>query len=238
MNISKILFSTTLVVFLSSCFFFQNCIAPKGDVISHKLDLGKIHSIDLESSIKVIINQASVQSIEVRAPQNYFDEMNKEVKDGEWDISFKRCLKKGDLVEVYLSVTDLEEIGISGSGSVIGEGVFNGEELELQINGSGNISMEAEYKELEVGIAGSGDIKLGGKAKEVEVEINGSGDVSMEDLVSDNSLVKINGSGDVRVNATNTLKVNINGSGDVFYKGKPRDIDSNINGSGDLTQID
>lgn len=237
MKIKRILYIVPLFFFLSSCIFFQNCIAPEGEIVSKQIDLGPIHSIDLKSNVKLIISQSMQQELEIRAPQNYIDILNKEVSEGEWNIQFDRCLKESELVEIYLSVEMLKELSISGSGDIYGEGLFSGEELELKINGSGSIQLESEYKEIELVIAGSGDIQLKGEAKELGVEINGSGDVNTEELVSDNCEIRINGSGDVRVNSTNSLQVKINGSGDVFYKGDPRDIDSKINGSGDLTQI-
>ncbi len=202
------------------------------------LDLDKFHAITLSSAINVIIEQGPVQEVEVIAPKNYIELLKKDVSNGHWNIDFKKCLKESKLVEIHLTLENLDDIDIDGSGTVRTNSIFKGDDIELDINGSGNILMELSYKSIEVDINGSGDVNLQGETKEVEIQINGSGDVNLEELISDNSKIRIDGSGDVLVNVSNEIDVTINGSGDVRYTGNPREINSKINGSGEFGQFE
>ena len=42
----------------------------------------------------------------------------------EWDISFERCLSQGQEIEIYITIEDLEEAEIAGSGIIIGMLLF------------------------------------------------------------------------------------------------------------------
>jgi len=212
------------------------CIEPEGQLVKQELDISYFNSIRVSSAATVVISQGENQEVSVSAPENYLALLNKEVDDQEWDISFERCLSQGQEIEIYITIEDLEEAEIAGSGIIIGEGMFSGDELELEISGSGSIRMELNYKEVDLGIHGSGDIDLEGETKELDISVNGSGDISANGLISDDTKVRINGSGDARVFANEKLDVVVNGSGSVYYGGSPRDISSTFNGSGELIQ--
>lgn len=237
MNKNLLLASIAISLSLQSCIFFKNCIKPEGEVVKHYMEIDEIHSIELHTSANLVIKQSDQQKIEVLAPNNYFEVLNKEVKGGEWEIKFDRCLKEADLVEIYLEVKELEDIEINGSGNIKGDGKIEGKKLEIEINGSGALSLEIDYKDVEIEIQGSGETNLNGESKRLDIEINGSGDVNAGDLIADETKVQINGSGDVKTHSEKSLEVEINGSGDVLYKGEPQEINTNINGSGVISPL-
>jgi hypothetical protein len=222
---------------LSACNFFQNCIEADQEIVVQELDLDKIREISLASGVEVHIEQADYQKAIFEGPANYLEVLNQNVADEKWNIKFDRCLKSAETVKITLSLVELEAVKVNGSGKVIGNNIFLGDDLDLEIAGSGNIDLELDYKSLENEINGSGNIQLSGRVKSQEIEINGSGDVMALQLMSDNTEVEINGSGDVEVATSYSLKVEVNGSGDVKYVGSPKELSSEINGSGKLEQV-
>ena len=142
-------------------------------------------------------------------------------------------------VKVYVSVVELSDLSIAGSGDVVVKSKLKTNELDLELSGSGSLQCEELMaKEVDVDLAGSGDIFLGGVAdNEVEINIAGSGDVKAENLKTKEAEVNIAGSGSVKIWVTDELESNIVGSGDVYYKGNPL-VDAETMGSGKTKPID
>jgi len=222
---------------LTACNFFQNCIEADPERVNQKLELNKIKEINLASGVEIFLTQSDLQQASFEGPANYLKVLNQEVENGKWNIKFDRCLKEAERVKIELSLVELEGVKINGAGKVIGRSRFSGDDIELEIAGSGDVELELDYKSLESEINGSGNIRLSGLVKSQDIEINGSGDVMALELKSDDTEVEINGSGDVEVAASYSLDVEVNGSGDVKYVGSPKALSSEINGSGRLQQV-
>ena len=127
---------------------------------------------------------------------------------------------------------EIQNLKVSGSGSITGMNEFDLDETKLEVDGSGKIDVElSDASKVIADISGSGEIKLAGTSNIIDIEIGGSGDVAAFDLETNIAYVKINGSGDVEVFVNDELTGKINGSGDLYYKGNPY-IDVEINGSG------
>ena len=182
------------------------------------------------------MKQGNVQQVKIKGQKNIIALLKTDVKGDEWNIDFDRCISTKQQVELFITVHNLKELAIEGSGEVMSKGIIKGDLMELSIDGSGSIDLGLDVKELQTDVNGSGDVILRGKSKLHQLEINGSGDIAAYDLSTDESNIEINGSGDVKVSVSYALEVEINGSGDVYYKGEVKEIKSDINGSGKLHQ--
>ena len=65
---------------------------------------------------------------------------------------------------------------MSGSGSIIGEGNWNLDDLDMSVTGSGDVSLSVDCDDLSARISGSGEIGLDGTAQTLDLTITGSGD--------------------------------------------------------------
>ena len=139
--------------------------------------------------------------------------------------------------EVYITIQNLEGVGISGSGDIVGNDRFVTESLYVEISGSGNMDLEVETGLLENKISGSGSLELSGKAEEYTVSVSGSGKINAFDVDAKHVSAQVSGSGDCRISASESLDAKISGSGDVYYKGRPQ-INTKISGSGSLMSRD
>jgi hypothetical protein len=198
------------------------------------IDLPAFTEIDLDINAKVNIKQGPKQSVEVIGDKDLIDVLNKEVKGGNWDIKYtKRKVDTKKSLEINITVMQLDEVNVNGSGEVIGDHAFHGTKMEISINGSGSVQLELYVEDLELDINGSGNIALTGSAEEVEVEINGSGDIKCEELVVENAEFDINGSGNSEMHVSKKLQASLNGSGDIIYTGDPS-LKVEKNGSGQI----
>ena len=221
----------------SACKLLGPCVEGEGEIIEKTIKLEDISELNIAGNTILTISQGTSQNIIIKAQENIIELLSREVKDGEWSAYFTKCIKTKKAVEIFVELPNIEGLGVQGSGSILSKGLLEVNEIEVEIAGSGEISLELKANDVDSEINGSGDVKLRGETSSIEVEINGSGDVSAEELVAKEAEVEINGSGDVRLNVTQSIDIEINGSGDVSYKGNPQQIKSDINGSGALNQL-
>jgi hypothetical protein len=232
--VSVVLLLVGSITIPSSAQWGWSGIKGEGAIVSKKMNLSSIEGIALSISGTVHLKQGSTQSIEIKAQQNIINNIKTEVKGNIWEIGFKENVRDHEPIHIYITLSKLSKIAITGSGDVLGESKFsNMEALKLSISGSGDISLDAASKQVDASITGSGNIAIKGTTEQYRLSIAGSGDFNAFGLTSNTATVQITGSGNGSVNVQNTLEVSITGSGDVYYKGNPR-LQSRIVGSGEV----
>jgi hypothetical protein len=228
-------FITILIIqFGSAC---SKCKKGSGNSISIERHVPYFTGIETNGSFDVHITKDAVQKVIIKADDNIIPIIETEVENGilEIELDDDACLRRANKVDVYISTPSLRKVRLNGSGSVHGEGVFTDDEMNLFVNGSGDMFLNFDGKNLRSKIEGSGKITLSGSAENANHDINGSGNIQAKTLETQHVTTRVNGSGRISVNAVQTLKVNISGSGRVGYTGNPV-TDVNINGSGKVVR--
>lgn len=216
------------------------CLRGSGNVVTEDRTVGAFHSLEIDGSADVVaVPPGSLEGgdLRVETDDNLMAHVTTRVKDGTLVIETgdRMCLDPSGPLRVVTSLEGLRSVSIDGSGDVLGELSIEGEELRIDIDGSGNVTLTAvEVEELFVSIDGSGDVELAGAATRLAVTIDGSGDVDAFGLAAEDCEVEIDGSGNVGVVVTEHLDVVIDGSGDVTYHGKPDKLTTRIEGSGNV----
>jgi hypothetical protein len=226
-------------VLMSSCYFdidgdgIGPAINGSGNVVVEERILPEFDRILVEGSMDIILAQDNAQYLEVEADDNIVPIISTSVRGGELRIKSTHSYRSRRDVKVYITLNELEGLEIRGSSDVYGESVLAGDDLDLEIDGSGSMDLELYFDQLYAEINGSGNFRLSGEAIEQEIRINGSGDYRAADLQTVEADVTISGSGNSTVNVSDFLYAEIRGSGDVFYYGNPQ-VSSSIRGSGNL----
>ena len=210
-----------------------SCISGSGNNVVEEKNIATFSGIKLKIPADVYITEGSEQFVEIEGQQNVIDEIETDVKNGIWEIEYDDCVKNSAKVKIRITIPTIEMLHVSGSGSIYGENVITGGDIDLMVSGSGDMDLAVDVDDIEAKISGSGEIDLEGTGDEMEMKISGSGDLRAFDLIMNRIDLRVSGSGDAEVHVLDFLKVKINGSGDVFYKGFPS-IDVDISGSGDL----
>jgi hypothetical protein len=137
-------------------------------------------------------------------------------------------------VTVYVTMPEIDGLGISGSGKAeIKDAVKTGN-LDLNVSGSGKIyTSDLTADRLDCGISGSGNIELAGNGNVArgDISISGSGNFKGENIGIGAADISISGSGNCICNVTESLRASVSGSGDVTYMGNPK-VDARVSGSG------
>ena len=213
-----------------------DCIYENGNVSRERIFIDEFRGIDVAIDAQVYLTYGDEFEVEVKAAENIIDNIERRVFGDTWVIEYDRCVRRDGRVEIYITMPRLDDVRILGSADVMSTNFFEGNKLDLEIDGSGDLDIGWNGNFVDAEIFGSGDILLEGSAERLDLKIAGSGDVHAFDFQTEIVDVDIIGSGDVEVRVNDLLKVYISGSGDVFYKGDP-EVDVTITGSGSVIRV-
>jgi hypothetical protein len=226
---SKIFFLTVLL----AGFFVVNPSAAQEET----REMSPFSKISLKIDAKVYVEQDDEQIVRVVAEEETLENLITEVKSRSLIIRFPNStmFKKWNpgKIEIYITVPDVDELNVSGSGDILVE-ELNSRILDLLVSGSGNIKIE-ELKSQTVNatVSGSGNIKIeeGDMIESFKIRTSGSGKVEAGEIEANKVDVQTSGSGSCYVYTNGEIKARIAGSGNVYYTGNPA-IDSSVAGSG------
>lgn len=212
--------STTSLIVLALAALVASCtvsvgpgVRGSGNLVTETRPVGSFDEIVLEGSGEVSVEVTGADSLEVEAEDNIIPLLTTEVTDGRLVLGSDGSFSTTRGITYIITAATLNGVTIRGSGNIVAD----------------RIDSDAFGVEID----GSGDVTLNGSAVELGVQINGSGNVDGFGLEATTASVEVNGSGTTSVNAVDALDVEINGSGDIVYEGDPV-VDRSINGSGDV----
>lgn len=222
-------------------FYFQGCSmfcdSGSGNVIKEKRSIANFTEIDVGEEANLILRKDQNYSVEIEVDDNIMKSVKTEVKNNCLCISTDGCVQNLTKFNIYIAMPEITELQVDGSGEVKGESEFKTKTLKLETNGSGSIQLRVDVEELQVEISGSGSVHLNGKTNQLQTEINGSGSLYALQLESNEADLDIGGAGNCNVNVIKTLKADISGSGSVSYSGNPQNLDTDVKGSGSIKPV-
>ena len=174
--------------------------------------------IVLRSAENLDVRIGPEASITLHGDDNLLELIETRIDGGRLMIESRGSYRSKTPLRVEVQLPSLRAFALEGSADARIRGV-TGKALEIELNGSGNITASGSVENLDVDLNGSGDASLGGlKAVRVEADLNGSGDIT--------------------VAASEALEAELNGSGDIRYHGSPARLRMEVNGSGDIERAD
>ena len=215
-------------------------IIGSGNLFTEVRDIKSIKAVQLSGFGHLTLLQGKEEKLSITADDNLMPHISSEIDDGHLLLGIKMpddvvMVQPSKPIEYQLTIKDLNNIRLNGSGKIEANDVLRLEDLELEVNGSGQVSLNLQSKQLETEIAGSGSVEIKGSVEEQEIEIMGSGSYKANELTSEKANVKIMGSGDVHLQVSDFLACKIYGSGSIYYKGTPK-LTKKIYGSGTVKQ--
>ncbi|HPM24589.1 MAG TPA: head GIN domain-containing protein [Phycisphaerae bacterium] len=169
--------------------------------------------LELLGSGRVEVTMGELGPLEITADENILPYVETKVENGRLYISPERVLQTVTPLVIQVTVPNVRNVRITGTGEIV-------------VSGIDNTYMSAS-------VIGTGVITLDGQTETLVVDLNGAGRVSAGALAANDVSIEIDGVGTADVQAAQTLDVVIAGSGVVTYSGAPT-ITQNITGTGRL----
>jgi hypothetical protein len=216
------------------------------DIIKKLLVLPEFHSISLNSSYTVYVKQTNKQELVIESLKEIYDNTEVKVEDGVLHINVmpkeekqsKSIWAKIDDIKlsptqkVYISMKDVKNLQVNGSGKIITENSISSPKINLLVSGSGNIDLDLKGQMITTEISGSGSISIKGFADSHDIHLSGSGALNAYELEVEKSKARLSGSGACEINVTESLDASIHGTAQLLHKGNTKSVASKVFGQG------
>lgn len=188
---------------------------------------------------KLYLRQGSPQKVAIEGKKDVVKEIETNVEGSELVIEIDRNWNwdNNDQVNVYITVKDIEGLGIGGSGDLIAETKIITNDIKLYVSGSGNMAVEVDASaHMGANVSGSGNMNLKGKCKNFDIDVTGSGKIALVLEVSGLADFGISGSGKIEASGSaSQVKTSISGSGKILAANlETNSCEVLITGSGDV----
>lgn len=216
-----------IIAALLSTVFFTSCrkhaLIGEGPIVNETRELPSFTSVVADGSVDVVVHPSNTNRAVVSGYSNLVPQYETVVNgSGKLRLKFrdKFINVHHNNIKVDVYTTGISSYTINGSGNTtIRQGIIS-ENMDLDINGSGDIHVEQN------------------KFVNMNCKVNGSGNIHAQSCTTDHANVTISGSGNVKLTVLKTLSVRISGSGDVDYWGSPQITKMDVSGSGDIKKHD
>lgn len=231
LNIYGILIS--LLIFLASCNEIT-CIRVSSNSITESRELSGYKGVVFNHAGDLKLTQGPEFSFTITGPENVVELTKTKIDNGLLIIWTDDCFN-GQGVGLVVEVTApiYESINLSGAGSISTVGEIEGDVIEMELVGSGDIVAGFNAHELLTTVSGSGDINYSGTTLSHSLSCSGQFTFNGYALETDHTSIDVIGIGDSYIKANETLTVKIEGTGNVHYRGSPV-IRSDITGIGEI----
>lgn len=192
------------------------------------------HGISFGGSHSVTVRLGSTETLRIEGDQEDIDRIETVVENGILKIRNKRdnswsWNSKG--VKIYVTAKALDQLSVSGSGSLEVADPLKANTLNTSVSGSGSLRLTAAVRDFNSVVSGSGSISLGGSATHATISLSGSGGFRGEDFKVSEADIRVSGSGSVRLHADKSINARLSGSGSVRYSGDA-EVNAKNSGSG------
>ncbi len=233
----------TLFTFISVCGFAQwEKVTGNGNMKKETREVSGFTGIALSGNMNVELSYGTSNSITVEGDENVLPYIETKVEDGVLQVRTKNktSLNTRNKLIVYVSLTKLTVLKVSGSGNITGNGDFSNDgKTNIALSGSGNINVGMNsFNETAIAISGSGNVTLKGKSTDnIEATISGSGNIDCSDVACNDVSAHVSGSGNIKVFANKSIDAKVSGSGSIYYKGSATNINLKSSGSGKIIKV-
>jgi hypothetical protein len=189
-------------------------VVGSGVEATEERTLEAFSAIDLSGESALAVRVGGPQSVVVSADDNLVDRVTTTVGGEKLVVGTEGSFRTTSPMTVTVTVPSLDELELSGAGSVDAEGV-RGERLVVTLSGDGLVRVTGRVEKLDVRLAGTGNAELAElEAADVRAELGGTGRIS--------------------VHAGRTLDASIPGTGTITYRGSPLDVTQRVTGTGSV----
>jgi Putative auto-transporter adhesin, head GIN domain len=190
-------------------------VEGSGKIVTETRSVAGFSAVSLGGSGRLVIERGSPESLSITADDNLMQYIGSEVRGRTLALEQKDNVNLSPSKDIVfrLTVKDLDNIDISGSGSADAKGL--------------------QGDKLMVGVSGSGEISLEGTVNDLAVDISGSGQYHGRGMSSKRARVDISGSGGALLAVSEQLDATVSGSGSIEYIGNPQ-VRQDISGSGSI----
>lgn len=141
---------------------------------------------------------------------------------------------EGSSIQVKVYSHSLNVIEQNGIGSIDSRNEISSENLEINNDGIGSMTLNVKANTLSIANSGVGSIEIKGDAQQATISNDGTGSIEAFNLNTKTAIVTNDGVGSVEINASDTLNMSNDGVGSITYSGNAYISKMNSDGVGSI----
>jgi hypothetical protein len=194
--------------------------------------------VRLDAPVHVTVKSGSAYQAYVTTDGNLTGYLTTDAVNGTLIIGLPYSIVPTVEPQITVVVPGLHSLTHNGSGTVEIEEGGDFPDLDLTLNGSGDIRFSGTATNLSATLNGSGSIDLEGFAVSLTAALTGEGAIHAENLLAEDASVNLSGSGYVYLDLDyqSTLDLSLTGSGRVEWWGSPAHLDYHLSGEGKVVE--
>ena len=198
-------------------------------------ELGDFNSISVFDRISVQLIPSDENKIEISGSRaNDVEIVN---KNGILKIRMAlRKLLDGEDVSAKLYFEEIQEINASEGSYVICDETFNQTSVAINAIEGSEIRLNLDVKKATLRAVTGGILKIKGSATNSEVSIGTGGILQGNQLITEQTTVKITTGGEAQIYATELVDAKVRAGGEVMIFGKPKQINKKITLGGSVEE--
>jgi len=206
----KILYMAATVLVCASCFHVNTnfkgsgrSVQGEGPVVTQSFDLRDFDAIVINGNADVDFSQSEGYEVTLTTQENILDYLNYRVEGTTLYLETKdRVEVRSEKYDLAVKAPALKEIEVNGAAEIDLRRMKLDGDLDVRINGAGEISMESlacrnlsvhangaadmeatvDVESVRIEVNGAGDVQLAGKAQTAKFDVNGAGDIDARNL--------------------------------------------------------
>jgi hypothetical protein len=201
-----------------------DCVKGTGEITTETRQLPAFRNVFAEDNVNLIFIADSTEFVKVEAGKHLISLIKTEVVNNELRVrNDNRCnfMRRYDIpINVYVHVrpAQLFHVKSRATGNVTNEGAWMGDSLDLDIEGSGDISFNVGGGLIYTHQHGAGDITITGTCDQILIFSKGTGFTITDGCDNIYTWVYTNTTGKITVNPEWILTTIIEGPGNIYYR--------------------
>jgi hypothetical protein len=229
----------TLSLLLSGCMVLDMQDAQgNGVAATEARHLSAFDRVRLNAPVNVVVKPGAAYAAYVTIDGNLTGYLTTDSWNGTLSIDLPYSIAPTVEPQVTVVVPGLRSLVHNGSGTLDIEEGGDFPDLDLTLNGSGEIRFSGTASSLRATLNGSGVIELEGYAASLTANLTGEGAIHAENLLVEDAKVNLGGSGYVFLDLDyqSSLDLALTGSGRVEWWGSPDHINYDLSGEGKVVE--
>lgn len=225
---------TFLLTLQSGCTYAFHGIKGNGNVVKQERQISSFNSLEVGGAFRVILTQGDKESLTVETDENLLEVIKTSVVGNKLKISTTEDISNSEALNIYLTITDLKEMEISGACKLSCENKIKLNDLDMECSGASDVELKLAANNLDLDFSGASQVDMFGSTNEVSLDLSGASDMDALEMETDKFSADISGASHAKIFVKSELSVNVSGAASVQYKGEPRLIQTDVSGAGSL----
>ncbi len=226
------LFSLSFIVSL----FFVTLAMAGQDQNTKTFNLHGFDRLDLGSAFSIVVTKGDF-SVKASGKKEDIEELEANVSGNKLKIRFKDTKgwwgKNRKRIDIVISMPTLRGLDLSGASTSKISGFENLSDLDLDISGASNSTIDLKANNIKLDISGASTVILVGSGTSISGEISGATSFRAYDYVVKQVNLDVSGASTAKIYATERINVEASGASSIRYKGTAS-VRSNTSGASSI----